>query len=135
MTASVFALTAFTAWALFLLILMEVLRCRLIMIGAIGATEFRPDNSNLSPFMQRLARAHANCVESLPILGGILLLAILTDKTAITDPLAHLFLAARIVQSCAHLVSLSTPAAYLRFSAFSVQMGLASYWAVRLLVG
>ena len=29
-----------------------------------------PDNANLSPFMQRLARTHANCLEGLPIVGA-----------------------------------------------------------------
>lgn len=135
MSASLFALTAFAAWALFLLILMEALRCRLIMTKAIEATAFQPDNANLSPFMQRLARAHANCVEGLPIFGGLLLVAVLTDRTSITDPQAQLFLIARIVQSCAHLASQSTVAAYLRFSAFAVQMGLGAYWAVKLLAG
>ena len=48
-------LIGLAAWTLFLVILMEVLRARLIMTKAIAANEFKPDNSNLSPFMQRLA--------------------------------------------------------------------------------
>jgi hypothetical protein len=32
---------------------MEVLRARLIMTKVVAANEFKPDNSNLSPFMQR----------------------------------------------------------------------------------
>ena len=57
------------------------------------ADGFTPDNAGLSPFMQRLARAHANCVEGLPIFGGLLAIAIMTSRTAITDPLAFWFLA------------------------------------------
>jgi hypothetical protein len=38
--------------------------------------------------MQRLARAHANCIEGLPIFGGLLAVAIMTSRTGITDPLA-----------------------------------------------
>jgi len=60
--ASAFVLTALIAWTLFLLILMEGLRVRYLATKAIAANELKPDNSNLSPFMQRLARAHANCV-------------------------------------------------------------------------
>lgn len=135
MNPTLFALTAFVSWALFLIILMEVLRCRLIMVKAVAATDFRPDNANLSPFMQRLARAHANCVESLPIFGGLMLVALIGNKTAVTDPLAGAFLIARLVQSCTHLASSSMVASYLRFSAFVVQMGFGAYWAGQLLMG
>jgi uncharacterized MAPEG superfamily protein len=85
--------------------------------------------------MQRLARAHANCVEGLPIFGGLMLVAILAGKSSITDPLAYAFLCARVLQSVIHLSSLSALAVKLRFSAFAVQMGIGVYWAFRLLLG
>ena len=132
--ASVTVLTALIAWALFLLILMEVARSRLVISGAVASNEFRPDNSNLSPFMQRLSRAFANCVEGLPIFGGLLVVALLTDRTSITDPLALWLLAARIVQSSIHLASLSVMAVNLRFAAFAAQMVIAVYWSACLLV-
>src|SRR5450756_1376880 len=56
-------LIGLAAWTLFLVILMEMLRFRLILTNTIAANGFKPDNSNLSPFMQRIARAHANCVD------------------------------------------------------------------------
>jgi len=126
------ALTGFIAWSLFLLVLMEVIRSKLVVTKAIPANGFNPDNSNLSPFMQRLARAHANCVEGLPIFGGLMLIATVTGRSAITDPLAYVFLFARILQSVIHLSSLSALAVTLRFSAFAVQMAIGVYWAVRL---
>jgi uncharacterized MAPEG superfamily protein len=113
---------------------MELLRVRLVMSGAIAGPQFRPDNANLSPFMQRLARAHGNCIESLPIFGGLLVVALLTKRTAITDGLAMWLLAARVVQSLVHLSSLSVPAVNMRFAAFSIQMAIASYWCWALLV-
>lgn len=127
-------LVGLVAWTLFLLILMETLRTRLILTNAIAANEFRPDNSNLSPFMQRLARAHANCVESLPVFGILLIVALLTNRAHITNPLAPWLFAARVVQSCAHLASLSVPAVYIRFIAFAVQIAIAVYWSWALLV-
>jgi hypothetical protein len=127
-------LTALIAWTLFLLILMEVARSRLVITGAIASNEFKPDNSNLSPFMQRLSRAFANCIEGLPIFGGLLVVALLTDRTNITEPLAPWLLAARIVQSCIHLSSLSVTAVNLRFAAFAVQVVIAIYWAASLLL-
>jgi uncharacterized MAPEG superfamily protein len=133
--ASATVLTALIAWTLFLLVLMEVLRCRLVVVKAIAANEFKPDNSNLSPFMQRLARAHANCVEGLPIFGGLLVVALLTNRTGVTDPLAPWLLAARLIQSTAHLASLSVLAVNIRFAAFVVQVAIAVYWSWALLVG
>ena len=100
---------------------------------AVPANGFVPDNANLSPFMQRLARAHANCVEGLPILGGLMLVAVLSHRSAVTDPLAYVFLAARILQSLIHLISVSNAAVTLRFTAFAAQMAIAVYWAARLL--
>lgn len=133
--ASTIALTGLIAWALTLLVLMELLRGLLVFFKQFPANEFTPDNSNLSPFMQRLARAHANCLEGLPIFGGLLLVALVTRQTAITDPLAIALLAARLVQSLVHLVSLAVPAVFLRFTAFAVQLVIAGYWTFELLSG
>ena len=127
-------LIGLTAWTLFLLILMETLRSWLIVTKAIAANEFKPDNSNLSPFMQRLARAHANCVESLPIFSILLIVALLTNRAGVTNPLAPWLFAARLVQSCAHLASLSIPAVWIRFIAFAVQIAIAVYWSWALLL-
>jgi uncharacterized MAPEG superfamily protein len=134
MASSSLALTGFIAWSLLLLVWMEVLRTQLVLRGRVPPNGFRPDNAGLSPFMQRLARAHANCVESLPIFGGLLLVAIATGRTGITDTLAGLFLAARIFQSVVHLLSLSAFAVTIRFSAFAVQMAIGLYWASWLLL-
>ena len=135
MNPTLTALAGFLAWTLFLLVLMEVIRSKLVITKAVAANGFTPDNSNLSPFMQRLARAHANCIEGLPIFGGLMIVAVIADRSSITDPLAYVFLAARVLQSVIHLTSVSALAVTLRFSAFAVQMGIGVYWAVRLLVG
>jgi uncharacterized MAPEG superfamily protein len=133
MTPTLAALTGFIAWTLFLLVVMEVIRSKMVVTKEVPANGFRPDNANLSPFMQRLARAHANCLEGLPIFGGLMLVAVVSGKSSLTDPLAFVLLGARIVQSSIHLASLSPTAVTLRFSAFAVQMGIGAYWAVLLL--
>lgn len=133
MNPTIASLTGFVAWSLFLLVLMEAIRSKLVLTKAVAPNGFKPDNSNLSPFMQRLARAHANCVEGLPIFGGLMLIAVVTGRTSITDTLAYVFLAARVLQSVIHLSSLSALAVTLRFTAFALQMGIGAYWAVRLL--
>ena len=133
MNATLLALTGFVTWTLLLLVLMESLRSRLVVLKAVPSNGFQPDNGNLSPFMQRLARAHANCLEGLPVFGGLLVIASLSGQTAITDPLALVLLGTRVVQSLIHLASLSVMAVNLRFSAFAVQMLIALYWAFALL--
>ena len=130
---SAFVLTGFIGWALFLLVLMEALRTRLVIQQAVAANEFQPDNSNLSPFMQRLSRAHANCLEGIPLFGGLLIIAIATNRTGLTDGLAPWLLASRVFQSIVHLWSVSVFAVSARFLAFAVQMGIGIYWLWALL--
>lgn len=134
-TVSMNVLLGLVAWTLVLLILMEGLRVRLVMTGAAAATTFKPDNSNLSPFMQRLARAHANCVESLPVLATLLIAALIGGRSGVTDPLAPWLLAARMAQSCAHLASSSALATNTRFAFFVVQVAIAVWWIIALLRG
>jgi len=128
MSKSALVLTLFIAWALLLLVLMEIFRSHLVLTGRAKSNEFKPDNSNVSAFMQRLARAHANCVESLPLFGGLLLVALVTGRTGATDPLAPWLLGARVVQSSIHLASTSIVAVNARFTAFMVQVAIAVYW-------
>lgn len=132
MTTTLLAFLGFIAWTLALLVLMETLRSRLVLTGAVPANGFDPQNSMLSPFMQRLARAHANCLEGLPIFGGLMLMAVVAGRSAVTDPLAYALLAARVVQSLIHVASTTPIAVTARFTAFAVQVVIAVYWVVRL---
>jgi uncharacterized MAPEG superfamily protein len=131
--ASALVLTALIAWTLFLVILMEVLRTRFLFTKTVAANEFRPDNSNLPPYMQRLARAHANCIESFPVIGGLLVVALLTNRADVTDALAPLLLLARLLQSSIHALSTNVVASWLRFIAFAIQMAIAVHWSWALL--
>ena len=132
MSTSLLAVLGFISWTLFLLVVMEALRARLVLAGTVPANGFDPQNASLSPFMQRLARAHANCLEGLPVFGGLLLVAVVAGKAHVTDPLAYALLAARVVQSTIHLASTSAAAVTARFAAFAVQLGIAVWWAFKL---
>jgi uncharacterized MAPEG superfamily protein len=132
MSTTLLALLGFLSWTLLLLVLMEAIRSKLVLAREVPANGFNPDNAGLSPFMQRLARAHANCLEGLPLFGGFMVLAVVAGKSNITDPLAYVLLAARIIQSVIHLASTSPTAVIARFTAFAVQMGIAIYWAIKL---
>lgn len=133
MNATLTSLLGFIAWTLSLLVLMELIRSWLVLTGAVPANGFQPDNGNLSPFMQRLARAHANCLEGLPIFGGLMLVAVVADRAAITDPLAPVLLGARVVQSTIHMASIAERAVTLRFAAFAIQVGIGIHWSAALL--
>ena len=134
MSPTLIALTGFALWTLLLLTAMGLARPRLVLQRRVPPNGFRPDNAGLSPFMQRLARAHMNCVEGLPVFGGLMLVAAVAGLTAITDPLAYAFLAARIAQSTIHLASTSNQAVRLRFVAFLAQVVIGFWWAARLLL-
>jgi uncharacterized MAPEG superfamily protein len=135
MSNSALALTLFIAWTLFLLVFMEIIRSYRVVTGRSRSNEFKPDNSNLSPFMQRLARAHANCIEGFPVFCGLLLVAIITGRNGVTDALALWLVAARVAQSTIHLGSLSVVAVNARFALFAVQVVIAIYWAWALIDG
>ncbi|MBM3643570.1 MAG: MAPEG family protein [Alphaproteobacteria bacterium] len=133
MSATATSLLLFIGWTLALLVLMEVVRSWVVVSGQVPANRIAPDNSGLSPFMQRLARAHLNCIEGLPVFGGLMLVALVIGKSAITDPLAYWLLVARVAQSSIHLASTSPLAVTARFTVFAVQLGIAVYWTWRLI--
>ena len=57
---TVIALRGFIRWALFLSVLMESIRSKMVLFREVAQNGFNPENSNLSAVMQRLARVHAN---------------------------------------------------------------------------
>ena len=74
------AFLGFIGWFLLILLTMEVLRTGIVLITKRAANDFKPDGSDISPFMHRLARVHANCYESYPFIGGLLLFAIVIAR-------------------------------------------------------
>ena len=63
-----------------------------------------------------------------------MMIAVVSGKAGITDPLAGVFLTSRVLQSVIHLSSVSAPAVTFRFAAFAVQMAIGVYWAWRMLL-
>ena len=125
------ALLGYVAWMLLLLIVLGYVRISLTVSGKRQPNSFDPSGIDVSPFANRLCRAHANCYESFPIFGGLLLLAIALDATAITNGLAYYLIAARILQSVTQLFSSSNTAAQIRFAFFLVQVGIAIWWILQ----
>lgn len=132
MSPSVLALVGYVAWTLFLTISIVLYRTVLVLKGDRAANDFIPSGEDVSPFSNRLCRAHANCYENLPVFAALILLALLTGNAAITDPLARWALVARVGQSLVHLSSTSEMAVTLRVTFFLVQLGIEAYWVVQL---
>jgi len=107
------------------------LRVGLTLTGKRAPNSFAPDGTDVSPFANRLCRAHANSYEGFPIFGGLMLLAIALDVTAITDSLAMYMIGARILQAVTHLASTSNLAVQVRFAFFLVQVGIAIWWVMQ----
>lgn len=128
-SSSTFAIYGFCVLHLCLVLTIVSQRSVLTLLGKRKANEFSPTGDEASPFMRRLIRAHANMTESFP-LWGILLVALATNQTSITDGLASYCLAARLGQVIIHLLSTSELAVKIRFAFFIMQLGIFLRWII-----
>jgi uncharacterized MAPEG superfamily protein len=95
------------------------------------ANSFVADGTDLKPFGHRVTRAQGNSLEWLAIPAALLLYAIATGQTALTDTMAPLALGARVAQSGMHLISTSPRAVLLRGSFLGTQLGIWVFWTIR----
>ena len=93
------------------------------------ANSFAADGTDLGPFGQRMTRAFGNSLEWLAIPAALMLFALATGQTAITDTLAPFALAGRIAQSTTHLISTSPGAVQVRGAFLGVQVVVWVVWA------
>ena len=131
MNLTALALTGFIAWFLILLSSIVLIHTVLTLSGKREANSFSPDGDDVSDFKLRLHRAHANTLEAMPYIGGLLLLALATNNTQVTDHLALPLLYARILQSTVHLISTSNLAVMARFTFLSIQLAICFYWVIK----
>ena len=87
-------------------------------------SEFRADEPHGSEWYRRAMRAHANCVENLPVFGAIVLVI---SAIGVTGPAVNYLctsvLIARVCQSLVHVSHVQTDAfVAVRFSFFCVQL-------------
>lgn len=132
MTPTAIALLGFAAWTLLMVGLLGVTRTGLVFAGKKKSNEFKATGEDLGSFGYRITRVHANCYENLPVAAAILLYAIATNQTAVTDPLAMVFLGLRLGQSIVHLLSTSRPMVMIRFALFLGQLGIQIFWVLAL---
>jgi len=124
-TTPIWALLGFATWTLLLLLTtVGVYRWSRILTGRVPIKEFRADRVEGDDFYKRAMRAHANCVENLPVFGAIVL-ALYASGTggALVDAVCVAILAARVVQSLIHVGFVQTNTAVsCRFAFFLVQI-------------
>jgi uncharacterized MAPEG superfamily protein len=127
MSATGCALLGFVAWSVLLTFALLFVRFRAMGRGH-PVNTFAPEGTDLDAVGRRVTRAHANSLENLAIVASLLLYALASGQTAITDGLAAVVFGARVVQSLAHIASGSTPAVLIRATGFGVQMVVALIW-------
>lgn len=133
MSLSLLALLGYAAWTVFLVLLIALLRTTLTVSGKRAANAFSPTGEDVSAFSHRLARAHANCYENLPVFGALIAVAALSGNGGVTDGLAMWVLGGRVAQSVIHLASTSELAVMARFGAFALQVGIQIAWVISLI--
>jgi uncharacterized MAPEG superfamily protein len=125
MTIPMWTLLGFATWTLILLIAtVGVYRWVKILFWKAPIASFRSDQLEGEDWYRRGTRAHANCVENLPVFAAIVLVisAIGLHGPAV-DSLCAGVLIARICQSLVHVSHVQTDAfVAVRFSFFSVQL-------------
>lgn len=129
------AILGLAAWYIFILLVLAGLRLYHTLVIGKAANSFRPDGTDLPGFGERLSRVHANCFESIPLYMAVLVYAVATGQTDITDGGAAALLHARMAQSLVHAASTSVPAVYLRFVLFALQNGLLTWWIWKMATG
>ena len=125
MSLPLWMLLAFAGWTLLVLLAgVGVRRWLLIFAGRAALVSFPGDTPHGSEAYRRATRAHANCIENLPIFGAIVLTAAAADLTPPhMDALAVATMAGRIVQTSIHMLLPETNATVaVRFSFFLLQV-------------
>ncbi|HVP84114.1 MAG TPA: MAPEG family protein [Rhizomicrobium sp.] len=125
MSLSLWMLLAFACWTLLVLLVgVGMRRWLLIFQGRAALTSFPGDTPHGSAAYRRAMRAHANCVENLPVFGAIVLVGAFSQRiTPMMDMLAVAFMAARIIQTSIHMaLPESNTTIAVRFSFFLIQI-------------
>jgi uncharacterized MAPEG superfamily protein len=125
MTIPEWMLLAFATWTLALLIaVVGVYRWFNILLRGASIASFRSDQLEGADWYRRGTRAHANCVENLPVFAAIVLaISAVEVEGSMVDSLSTIVVIARICQSLVHVSHAQTDVfVAVRFSLFSVQL-------------
>ena len=135
MTTPLWMLLGFATWTLLLLMAtVGIYRWSEILLGRRRIGAFRSDQVEGDDWYRRSMRAHANCIENLPVFGAIVLALYASGVSGpAADRLCMAVLVARVVQSTIHVSHVQTDAfVSVRFSFFCIQ--LAAFVALIVLI-
>ncbi|WP_041475015.1 MAPEG family protein [Pseudomonas sp. UW4] len=125
MTTPMWMLLGFATWTLLLLMAtVGVYRWVRILFSNVPIASFRSDQLEGEDWYRRGTRAHANCVENLPVFGVIVFVisALGVDGPAVSY-LSMIVLIARVCQSLVHVSHVQTDRfVAVRFTFFCLQL-------------
>lgn len=136
MTVPLWTLLGFAVWTLVLLIgTVGIYRWRRVLTGRASLVEFPADRVEGDDFYKRAMRAHANCVENLPVFGAVVFAVYASGLTGDkVDLLCVAVLVARITQSLIHVgVEQNSPVIAVRF-VFFIMQPICCLWLAGLIV-
>ena len=125
MSVPVWMLLGFATWTLLLLLAtVGVYRWTRILTGRVPIRDFRADQIEGEDWYRRSMRAHANCIENLPVFGAIVLALYIAGVGGfLVDMLSIAVLVARVAQSLVHVCFVQTNTAVaVRFGFFFAQI-------------
>ncbi|MBX3268618.1 MAG: MAPEG family protein [Sandaracinaceae bacterium] len=94
-----------------------------VLSGAARPGDFPADTPHGGERYRRTMRAHANCVENLPVFASVVLTGAVAGASSGTlDVLAMVYLGARVCQTIAHVASGRGLVVNIRFTFFLVQI-------------
>src|SRR3954453_3318418 len=105
MSTPVWVLLGFAGWtALLLLSTIGVYRWKRVLTREAGIADFKADQPSGDDWYLRAMRAHANCIENLPLYGAVVVAMMASGGSSpVLDALALVLLPARMAQSVMHV--------------------------------
>jgi len=135
-TLPVWMLLGFATWtALLLLFTVGIYRWSRIFAGRVAIRDFPADASGGEEWYRRATRAHANCIENLPVFGAIVFaLHVANVDGPFVDALCTTVLVFRVFQSMVHVCFVHTNlVASVRFGFFLVQF-VCFFWLIGIIL-
>jgi len=132
MSTTATALIGLVMWSVVLTFFLLFVRVSAVMRGEKALNGFQADGQDMPGIGLRATRALGNSLENLGAAAALMLLAVATGHTAITDGLAMWLLGCRVAQSTIHIASTASPMVMARATFFSVQIVIWIYWGVKL---
>lgn len=124
MPTPLLALLAFVAWTLLIVVAgIGAVRVSKVLRGEAKPNAFPANVPHGSERYQRTLRAHANCVENLPVFASVVLIGeVVGFRSGAFDTLSVVYVAARMAQTIAHIASGRSRIINIRFVFFLVQI-------------